>query len=177
MKWLEELITRVLSLIPRLQLINPDEGGIRITLGNRVKDCKPGWYIYWPLIQVFYVISVTPQIPDVRPQSVMTSDGQSFTVSGAIKYRIRDVRKSVLSVQDYDVSIQTLVCGVITRYCSTHTVDELLDVGLLEADIKKELQKEARGWGIEVMSCYITDMGNAINLRLLTGSIQNEVSY
>ena len=174
MKWLEELINRVLSLIPRLQLINPDEGAIRITLGNHIKDCGPGWYLYWPLIQVFCVIAVMPQVPDVRPQSVLTSDGQSFTVSGAVKYRIRDVRKAVLNIQDYDVSIQTLMCGVIIRYCSTHTVDELLNVELLEADIKKELQKEARGWGIEIMSCYITDMGSAINLRLLTGSIQNE---
>ena len=175
MRWLEELITRLLSIIPRLQVVNPDEGAIRITLGKHVKDCGPGWYLYWPLIQVFCVISTMPQVPDVRPQSVLTSDGQSFTVSGAVKYRIRDVKKAILSVQDYDVSIQTLMCGVIIRYCSTHTVLELLDVGQLECYIEKELQKEARGWGIDVMSCYVTDMGNAVNLRLLTGNIEGVV--
>jgi len=167
MRWLEKLINRVFKFIPRLKLITPDEGGVRITLGSHVTTLKSGWFIYWPLIQTVPVIAIMPQCPDVRPQSVTDCNGEGLAVSVAVKYRIRDAKAAILSVQDYDTNLQALACGCTTEYCSKHSLVELRDTHQMGDYVASRLQKEARGWGIEIMAVFVTDIGETINLRLL----------
>jgi len=173
MQWIYNLIEKITAFIPRLWFIYPDEQGIRVTLGKYVSNIGPGWYIYWPLIQQITKLTVTPQVPDVRPQSVLTRDGHSFTLSVAIKYRIRDARRAILNVQDFDTNLEALACGVCIRYVSERSIDELNDIAAIEDYIKRALQSEARGWGLDILSCYVTDIGATFNLRLLSGQIDN----
>ena len=96
MEWLSDIIGKVLSVIPRLVFVFPDEAGVRITLGSRVKLLSPGWYIHWPLIQEFSKINVTPQVVDLRAQSVYPPNHKDMCVSGAVQYRIRDDKNGIL---------------------------------------------------------------------------------
>lgn len=165
MNWLIQFLDRLLCWIPRIWLISPDESGIRITLGNRVKSTLPGWYIYWPLIQEIMKITITPQVVDLRAQSVMTKDGKDMCFGGAIMYRIREAQNAILKVQDYDKSLQTLALGIISRYIGEA---EQLNIPCIETAILNGIRKDARGWGIEIMRIYITDLGTAKNIRILT---------
>lgn len=175
MNWLTQLLDRLLCFIPRIWLIPPDEGGIRVTLGNRVKPTSPGWYIYWPLIQEMIKITVTPQVVDLRAQSVMTRDGKDMCFGGAIMYRIRDARNAILKVQDYDKSLQVLALGIISRHISQ--VDPtLLIVKTIEEIILKGIKEHARGWGIEIMRVYVTDFGTAKNIRILSDQSMNIIA-
>lgn len=168
MNWLTQLLDRLLCWIPRIWLISPDEGGIRVTLGKRVSSTFPGWYIYWPLIQEVMKISITPQVVDLRVQSVLTKDSQDMCFGGAIMYRIRDAQNALLKVQDYDKSLQTLALGIISRYISKVESIEQLNISQIETEILEGVKKDARGWGLEIMRVYITDLGTAKNIRLLT---------
>ena len=146
----------------------PDEGGIRATLGYRVRSTSPGWYIYCPLIQEMSKITVTPQVVDLRVQSVMTKDSRDMCFGGAIMYRIRDAQNALLKVQDYDKSLQTLALGIISRYAGKIELAQQLDISQIETEILEGVRKDARGWGLEIMRVYITDLGMAKNIRLLT---------
>jgi len=157
MDWLNELISKLFSIIPRLWMVQPDEAGVRTTLGNHVKAIGPGYWFYWPLIQEIITLTVTPQVVDLRPQSLRIDD-QDVTVSGAIMYRISDARKALLNVQDYDRSLITLALGIIANG------------ELHEDEILKRLREAAAGWGIKVMRVFITDRGNVLNIRLLTNT-------
>lgn len=164
MNWLTQLLDRLLCWIPRIQLVSPDESGIRVTLGKRVKSTPPGWYVYWPLIQKIMVITVTPQVVDIRPQSVLTHDGKSLCCGGAIKYRIKDSAAAILKVQDYDKTLQALCLGVISRYFASRDAG---DYGDLENCVLKGVKEAARGWGLDILAVYITDIGISRNIRLL----------
>ena len=168
MNWLTQLLDRLLCWIPRIWLISPDESGVRVTLGNRVSSSLPGWYIYWPLIQEMTIITVTPQVVDLRVQSVMTRDGRDMCFGGAIMYRIRDAQNAILKVQDYDKSLQTLALGIISRYVGKIELNQQLEISSIETAILDGVRKDARGWGLEIMRVYITDLGIAKNIRLLT---------
>lgn len=167
MNWLTQLLDRLLCWIPRIWLVFPDEGGIRATLGNRVSPTPPGWYLYWPLIQEMTKITVTPQVVDLRAQSVMTKDRVDMCFGGAVMYRIRDAQNAILKVQDYDKSLQTLALGIINRHID-QVDSSLLIVGTIEETILKGIKEHARGWGIEIMRVYITDLGTAKNIRVLS---------
>ena len=98
MEWLENILETLRNIFPRTFTIFPDEAGVRITFGTRVKSLGPGWYVFWPPIQHVEKLSVMPQAVDLRPQSVHTSDGVDMVISGAILYRISDAKKAILNV-------------------------------------------------------------------------------
>ena len=170
MEWLTNLLKNLRDWLPRKYFINPDEGGVRITLGSHVKTMTPGYYYYWPVIQECKGISVTPQVIDLRPQSALTSDLNDLAISGGIKYRISNQHKALLSVQDYDKSIQTVALGIICEFISCHTFEDIVyDLPKLKEIIKSGIREEATGMGLKIMKVYITDIGRTKNIRVMGG--------
>ncbi len=170
MEWLTNLLKNLRDWLPRKYFISPDEGGIRITLGNIVKTLTPGWYYYWPVIQECRGINVAPQVVDLRPQSALTSDLNDIAISGGIKYKISDQRKALLDVQDYDKSIQTVALGIICEFVSGHAFEDIIsDLSELKEIILSGIREEASGMGLKIMKIYITDIGRTKNIRMLGG--------
>ncbi len=168
MNWLTELITQLFSFIPRMWTVLPDESGVRVTLGKHVKATPPGWYFYWPIIQEIIKITVTPQVVDLRAQSVLTSDGKDMCFGGAIMYKINNAKCAILKIQDYDRSLQALALGIISRYIGSIKSGYKIDVPKIETAILDGVREEAAGWGLKIMKAYITDLGTAKNIRILT---------
>ena len=156
MQWLEKLINRVFKFIPRLKMIAPDEGGVRITLGSHVTTLKPGWFIYWPLIQTIPVIAIMPQVVDLREQGLTTLDGVGLAISGAVEYAVRDTRRAILEVQDYDRSLPTLCLGKIAEYVENHDQKNCTSEKI-GTEVRREIREHANSWGISIKHVYITD--------------------
>lgn len=169
MEWLRQIFERLLSIFPRLSMVNPDEAGCRITLGKYVKPVGPGWYIHWPLIQELNTVTVTPQVVDVRVQSVWSLDHIDLCIGLAVKYRVKDAVAAQLKVQDYDLSLQNSALVACVEYVTSHLKDEIIIIKINES-LTKILQAKARGWGIDVLSVGITDVGKTRNIRLLTNT-------
>lgn len=170
MNWLVNFIDKLFCFIPRPWIIEPDESGIRITWGNHVKDRPPGWYLWWPLVQVVRKLVVVSQVVDLRSQSVKTKDGHSIIISGAIQYKIVDVRKTLLNVHDYDKSIQTLALGVIAEYVKNKTLGECQDFEAIREEIRKSIVGTMGNWGLKIQNIFITDLDEAKTIRVLTNS-------
>ncbi len=166
MEWLTNILETLRDIFPRTFTVFPDEGGVRITLGTKVKPLKPGWYVYWPVIQHVEKLSITPQAVDLRPQSVRISDGGDLVIGGAILYRVSSATKAILDVQDYDRSLQVLALGVIAEFMGRHDLTDLKISDLREA-ILTGVREEAAGFGLKIMKVYITDLGCVKNLRVL----------
>jgi len=182
MDFLKQLFERILSIFPRIWLVEPNEGGVRCTCGKYYRSIRPGAYLYWPLIQNITTVNIAQQIKDIRCQSVMTQDRVDMAAGGAIKYRIKDACAAILKVQDYDQTLQALSLGIISRYINNRNYADINSINDIEGCVLKGIREDARGWGIDVMSVYITDLGRAQNIRLLTngnvsiGGITNETS-
>ncbi len=166
MSWLNNLIQSIRDLFPKVFMVFPDEGGVRITFGRIVKTLKPGWYLYWAPVQHVEKLCTTPQAVDLRPQSVLTSDDVDMVIGGAILYKVTDARKAVLEVQDYDRSVQTLALGVIAEHIGHHPSDKL-EIDKLRETMVTKIREEAVGFGLKIMRVYITDLGHCKNLRVL----------
>ena len=172
MNWLHNLINKLLAWIPRLWMVNPDESGVRITLGSRVKTLVPGWYVYWPLMQECINIPSTPQVIDLRSQSLTTKNGRSVVISGAVEYSIRDAEKAILKIQDYDKSLPTLCLGKIAEYVETHDFENCKSVVIKEA-LRKEIREHVNAWGIAVKHIFITDNIIAKTYRVMLRNVRS----
>ena len=116
---------------------------------------------------------MTPQVVDLRPQSVSTHDKKSLCCGGAVKYRVKDAAAAILKVQDYDATLQALCLGIIQRYFAKKDDDDYSD---LEDYVLKGVKEAARGWGLDILVVYITDIGVAQNIRLLTDKLNMRVT-
>ena len=114
MDWLKDLLEKLFSIFPRLLCIQPNEGGVRTTLGSHIENLKSGWYVYWPLIQEAVYTEITTQVVDLKNQALRTIDKHDVVFSGALQYTVSNPRKALLEVQDRDKSLQTLALGVIS---------------------------------------------------------------
>ncbi len=167
MTWITQLLDRLFCWIPRLYFVNPDESGVRITLGSRISPTSPGWYIDWPLIHQFVKVNVATQGLTLAAQSVTTSDEVDLAVRGSILYRITDAEKAIFETDDFDKSLEAVAGGVIEQFVSGHTYEELKNREAIKAEIRKGLREAASGWGIKLMRVYLPDIGKVKNIRVL----------
>ena len=168
MDWLRDLINRLLSVFPRVLIFSPAEAGVRITLGKRVTALGAGWHPFWPLFQRVVWMEIKTQVVDLRNQSIRTHDGVSIVISGAIQYRITDIYKAIIDVQDVDKSLTTLALGIILEFVKRRTLEECMNIDNLKLEILKGIRNAASGWGLKIENIYITDLDRARNIRLLT---------
>ncbi len=143
-------------------MVPPDEAGVIITLGKHVKVCRPGWYIYWPLIQDNVFMDTMPQVVDLRAQSI-----KGVTISGALEYRIVDIRKAILGVQDLDSSLANYSLGVIADNITSKLAED--DLQELIGPIRKTIEEHVAEWGIQVTGVFITDYVECPVVRLIGG--------
>ena len=167
MSQLGEWLSQAFSVLPRIWVVEPDEGGIRTTLGSSVKDTPTGWYINWPIIHVCTKRPITPQVVDLRGQSALTNDAKDVVIGGALQYKIVNARKAILEVNDLDLSVVSLALGIIQEHVSSHTFGQLLELDGLKAKIRQGLREATSGWGIKIVEVFITDLGTVKNIRFI----------
>ncbi len=165
--FLDRIFKTIWRFVPRIELIQPDEAGVRVTLGKYERALRPGWYFIWEIFQTIHSLTVTPCWVDLRGQSVLAKYGQNMTVSGAIRYRITDARKALLTINDVDKSLAILALGIILEYIGKREVAECTNPRGLAEEILKGVREQATGWGVKVMEVKITDWGTTQNLRVI----------
>ena len=162
-----EWFTQLFSILPRIWVVEPDEGGIRTTLGSFVKDAPTGWYVNWPIIHVCTKRPITPQVVDLRGQSALTLDAKDVVIGGALQYRIINARKAILEVNDLDLSVMSLALGIIQEHVTSHEFPQLRKLDDLKTKIRQGLREATSGWGIKIMEVFITDLGTVKNIRFI----------
>jgi len=160
-----------------LWIINPDESGVRITLGKHTKECPPGWYWFLPLIHTKFKVNTSTQGVRFAIQSVTTKDDQDVAIRGAVLYRINNAYKALFETNDFDQSLEAVAGGVIEAFVASKTYDELRDRETIRTELAKALRAEAAGWGIRLLRVYVPDIGRVRNIRVLSDSTQTILPF
>jgi regulator of protease activity HflC (stomatin/prohibitin superfamily) len=167
MNWMLDILEKLTCWFPRPYLVQPDEAGVRITLGKYIKDLTPGWYIDIPLIHTFIKVNVALQGVKFEIQSVTTKDDVPLAIRGAVRYHISNARKAIFETDDFDKSLEAVATGAISNVVSTQIYADLQDRQTLQAELTKAVREAAQGWGIKLQNVYLSDFAKAINIRLL----------
>lgn len=169
---LDSLVTAFTTFIESfhcLAVVQPYQRAVRITFGKRVAVLEPG--MHWRLPFGFSRIikeNVAWTTTDLPAQAIETKDGVPVVVSGVVTWRINDVRRYVIEVEDADSVLADASRGVIRHaLCDLRHEDMKQETKELDARLTKPVRKRAWRWGVEVEQVSLSDLTKAETYRLL----------
>jgi regulator of protease activity HflC (stomatin/prohibitin superfamily) len=111
------------------------------------------------------VDNIVPTTAELGVQSLHTSDGCHINIQGVLLWRISDIRKVLLDVENADDALMDAATGYISEMVADHTWDEIRSSDFVKA-LRSNIQEQARKWGIRVMKVYISDCSKTRAIRL-----------
>lgn len=149
----------ILILFLGFKVINQYEQGLVFTLGKFTGNKQPGLRFVIPIIQRMVRVDMRIRTLDVMKQQIMTKDNVPVHVNAAIFFKVENPEQAIIKVQDYAYAI--------TQYGQTALRDIIggksLDTLLVERQeigdaIKKLVDNETEGWGLDVKAIKIQDI-------------------
>ena len=146
-----DLLSLAIRWIPiRVDIIPSTMNGVRWWLGKDTALLLPGWHVYIPWAGDITGNSILPQVVETEAQVVETDDGKAWSMTVAIHYRIKDVRKHVTSVEDFDDSLPNMVQLRLQQNVRGLTDKEFRELDVCST-LLEEAQVQAEKWGVEII--------------------------
>ncbi len=152
------IILLVLILVS-IKQVNAYEKGILFSYGkfNRILD--PGWHIVLPIIRSIRKVDIRTKAVDVPDQNAITKDNISVKINAVIYYKIFDVKKVVLEVEDFFFAVGQLAQTTMRNAVGEVTLDELLsERDKISNKIRQVIDKATDPWGIKVENVELKDI-------------------
>ncbi len=142
-----------------IKQVNQYERGVRFQFGKFTGMMEPGWRIVWPIIQSWQRIDIRVKAVDVPDQEAITKDNVSARVNAVIYYRIGNVSKAFLEVEDFFYAVSQLAQTTMRNVIGETVLDDLLSKREQVAErIRQIIDKATDKWGVEVESVELKDI-------------------
>lgn len=125
-------------------------------LGRLVEIKGPGIAFILPCVDNCRKVDMKIKAFKVPPQQIISSDGGVVEAGADVFYKIVDAEKFVLSLQDLDSPLRTLVMASLKNNFVRRDVDDMLTNKLIiAAEIKEDANSTTSGWGVEAVKVEI----------------------
>jgi len=142
------------------------ERGIVLRLGRFQSIRGPGVILIFPVIDHLRMVDTRIQTVAIPQQSVITRDNVPMTINGVLFFKVVDVMKAVVSIQDFEFSILQYAQVTLRDIIGRLALDELLaELEQIQEQIEKLVGEVARGWGLEVDGLRLQDIDMPADLK------------
>ena len=131
-----------------------------LRFGNLNRVVGPGLYLTVPIIEhgtirVDQRVIATPFFAE----KTLTADLVPVTVDAVLFWVVWDAEKACTEVEDYYAAVSFLAQTALREAVGRSTVAEVaLRRDQLDVEIKEDIEKEAAGWGVDVISVKVRDI-------------------
>jgi len=149
----------VVLLLASVRQVNQYERGVKLRFGKFVRLVDPGWRIVLPVIESMQKIDIRIKAVEVPYQDTITQDNISCKINAVIYYRIVDVGRAWLEVENVINAVSQLAQTTMRNVCGELTLDQLLSSREETAKrIKDVIATHTAAWGVEVGSVELKDI-------------------
>lgn len=153
------LLLVLFVILISIKQVNQYERGVKLRFGRFVKLVEPGWRLILPIIESMQKIDIRIKAADVPYQDTITQDNISCKINAVIYYRIIDVGKAWLEVENVMNAVSQLAQTTMRNICGELTLDQLLSSREETAlRIKDTIAIHTAAWGVEVGSVELKDI-------------------
>lgn len=136
-----------------IRQIDQYERGLLFTMGKFTSIKEPGWRIIIPIFQRLRKVDIRVKAVDVPDQDSITKDNVSVRVNAVIYYKVADVSKAIIEVEDYYYATSQLAQTTMRNVVGEVSLDELL---AQRDEVAKKIMQivdvSSDPWGIDVIS-------------------------
>ena len=142
----------VLVLIFSIRVINEYERAVVFRLGRLMKPRGPGIILLLPLgIERMRRVDLRTITMDVPPQDVITRDNVSVKVNAVVYFRVIDVNKAIIEVENFLYATSQLAQTTLRSVCGEGHMDDLLvSREQINLRLQEILDQATDPWGIKV---------------------------
>ena len=149
--WLIVGLMVLYIIIKSVVIVNQYELGIIFRLGKVSRVLKPGVNILIPLIEVPVRVDIRTKVIDIPPQEMITRDNAAVSIDAVIYYRVVDVKRALLEVQNYEYAIVNLAQTTLRAMIGSMELDEVLNKReFINSKLLETLDKDTDAWGVKV---------------------------
>lgn len=149
----------VVLVLISVRQVNQYERGVKFTLGRYTKMVDPGWRLVFPIFQSMTKVDTRVKAVEVPYQDAITKDNVSCKINAVMYYRVVDVAKSVIEVENIWNAASQLAQTTMRNVCGELNLDELLsERDQASARIAELIAAHTSAWGITVTAVELKDI-------------------
>jgi regulator of protease activity HflC (stomatin/prohibitin superfamily) len=135
------------------------ERGVVFTLGKYAGTRQPGVTFIVPILQTIRKVDMRLKTAEIPRQEVMTKDNISILVNAVVYFRVVDPEAVVIKIEDFVFAIRQYTQAALRDVIGNNEMDYVLtEREAIANNIKKIVDAETSGWGVDVESIKIQEI-------------------
>ena len=153
-------------LFNTIKIINQYERAVVFRLGRLVPERGPGLILLIPGVEKMRRMDTRTITMDVPPQDVITRDNVSVKVNAVVYFRVIEVNKAVVEVENFLYATSQLAQTTLRSVCGEAELDQLL-IGREELNLRLQeiLDTSTDPWGIKVSMVEIKHIDLPVEMQ------------
>jgi regulator of protease activity HflC (stomatin/prohibitin superfamily) len=150
----------ILMLIIRgVRLLYEYERGVVFTLGKYTGTRHPGLTVVIPILQDMRKVDMRIKTAEIPRQEVMTRDNIPMLVNAVVYFKVIKPEEAIIKIEDFAFAIRQYTQAALRDVIGNSEMDFVLtERESIAQDIKKIVDAETDGWGIDVESIKIQEV-------------------
>jgi regulator of protease activity HflC (stomatin/prohibitin superfamily) len=119
----------------------------------------PGLIVFVPGVDRVHRVSLRTVTMPIQSQGIITRDNVSVDVSAVAYYRVADVVRSVVAIENVSTAIDQIAQTTLRAVVGRHTLDETLsETDTINQNIREILDVQTEEWGVQVTIVELKDI-------------------
>jgi regulator of protease activity HflC (stomatin/prohibitin superfamily) len=154
------LLVALAAAVLSVRILKQYERGVQFRLGKVIHGARgPGLVTIIPLVDRLHRVSLRIVTMPIQSQGIITRDNVSVDVSAVAYYRVKDVVRSVVAIENVSAAINQIAQTTLRAVVGRHTLDETLsETDTINSNIREILDVQTEDWGIEVTVVELKDI-------------------
>ncbi len=149
-----------------IRIIFEYKRALKFRFGKYVGILKPGFRWIIPLIDTIQIVDIRIITINIVSQEVMTEDNVPCSIDGVVFFKVVNPEMAILEVEEFNFAITQLSQAALRDVCGKVELDTILSKREeMGKNIKKIVEVETKGWGIEIIDVKIKDIQLPENMK------------
>jgi regulator of protease activity HflC (stomatin/prohibitin superfamily) len=148
-----------LLILRSIRLLYEYERGVIFTLGRYTGTREPGLTLVFPILQSMRKVDMRLKTAEIPRQEVMTKDNIPLLINAVVYFKVIDPQAVIIEIEDHIFAVQQYTQAALRDVIGNEEMDTVLtEREAIAENIKKIVDTETTGWGVDVESIKIQEV-------------------
>jgi len=146
-------------VVGSIRLLYEYERGVVFTLGRYTGTRNPGLTLVFPVIQSMRKVDMRLKTAEIPRQEVMTKDNIPLLINAVVYFRVISPEDVIIKIEDHIFAVRQYTQAALRDVIGNEEMDTVLtEREAIAENIKKIVDAETTGWGVDVESIKIQEV-------------------